>query len=66
MKRTPARSARLAAVLSMLVLALVFVPSALAIRFTDDSFQVPKAAVGSYYTHQFRGEGGCGPGAPGV
>src|SRR5207248_2353259 len=26
--------------------------------------QVPKAAVGSYYTHQFRGEGGCGPALP--
>ena len=64
MKRAPARGARLAAVLSVLVLALVFVPSALAIRFTDDSFQVPKAAVGSYYTHQFRGEGGCGPALP--
>jgi hypothetical protein len=64
MRRTLARSARLAAVLSVLVLALVVVPSALAIRFTDDSFQVPKAAVGSYYTHQFRGEGGCGPALP--
>jgi hypothetical protein len=64
MKHALARSARPAAVLSVLVLALVFVPSALAIRFTDDSFQVPKAAVGSYYTHQFRGEGGCGPALP--
>jgi hypothetical protein len=62
MTNTLARIARLAAVMS--VLALVVVPSALAIRFTDDSFQVPKAAVGSYYTHQFRGEGGCGPALP--
>jgi hypothetical protein len=62
MKRTLSRIARLAAVLSLL--ALVLVPSALAIRFTDDSFQVPTGAVGSYYTHQFRGEGGCGPALP--
>ena len=62
MTQTIARISRVAAVLTLL--ALVFVPSALAIRFTDDSFQVPKAAVGSYYTHQFRGEGGCGPALP--
>jgi hypothetical protein len=62
MTNTLARIARLAAVLSLL--ALVVAPNALAIRFTDDSFQVPKAAVGSYYTHQFHGEGGCGPALP--
>ena len=62
MTNTLARIARLAAVLALV--ALVVVPSALAIRFTDDSFQVPKAAVGSYYTHEFRGEGGCGPALP--
>ena len=43
MMKTLARIVRLAAVMSLL--ALVVVPSALAIRFTDDSFQVPKAAV---------------------
>lgn len=57
-----ARLTRVAAVLSLL--ALVFVPSAFAIRFTDDSFQVPRGAVGSFYSHQFRGEGGCGPALP--
>ncbi|MDP9256533.1 MAG: Ig domain-containing protein, partial [Actinomycetota bacterium] len=54
--------ARVAAVLSLL--ALVVTPSALAIRFTDDSYQVPTGVVGSYYSHQFRGDGGCGPALP--
>jgi len=62
MKHALARIARVAAVLSLL--ALVVVPSALAIRFTDDSYQVPTGAVGSYYSHQFRGDGGCGPALP--
>ena len=57
-----ARIARVAAVLSLL--ALVVTPSAFAIRFTDDSYQVPTGAVGSYYSHQFRGDGGCGPALP--
>jgi hypothetical protein len=46
------------------LLALVVVPSAAAIRFTDDSFQVPDGAVGSRYYHQFKGDGGCGPALP--
>jgi Putative Ig domain len=42
-------------------LGLVLVPSASAIRFTDDSFVVPEAVVGEDYSHSFGGEGGCGP-----
>jgi hypothetical protein len=46
------------------LVALVIVPSAAAIRFTDDSYQVPDGAVGSRYFHQFKGDGGCGPALP--
>jgi hypothetical protein len=42
-------------------LGLLLVPAASAIRFTDDSFFVPEAVVGQDYSHQFRGDGGCGP-----
>jgi hypothetical protein len=62
MRHTFARIARVALVLSLL--ALVVVPSALALRFTDDSYQVPTGAVGSYYSHEFSGDGGCGPALP--
>jgi Putative Ig domain len=62
MRHALARMARVAALLSLL--ALVVVPSALAIRFTDDSYQVPTGSVGSFYSHQFRGDGGCGPALP--
>ena len=46
------------------LVAVVVVPSAAAIRFTDDSYQVPDGAVGSRYYHQFKGDGGCGPALP--
>ncbi len=62
MRRALTRFARVAVVVSLL--ALVVVPSALAIRFTDDSYQVPTGSVGSFYSHQFRGDGGCGPALP--
>jgi large repetitive protein len=52
------------AVLLVAVLAVVFVPSAGAIRFTDRSFFVPPGFVGEFYTHTFEGEGGCGPALP--
>jgi len=45
-------------------LALMLVPSASALRFTDDSFVVPVGTVGEEYYHQFSGEGGCGPALP--
>jgi hypothetical protein len=62
MRHTLLRLARVTLVLSLL--ALVVVPSALALRFTDDSYQVPTGVVGSYYSHQFSGDGGCGPALP--
>src|SRR5262249_5289048 len=52
----------------MLVLAvalgLLLVPSASAIRFTDDSYLVPEGVVGQDYFHWFKGDGGCGPALP--
>ena len=50
-------------VLAALV-AVVVVPSAAALRFTDASRTPPDGAVGSRYFHQFEGVGGCGPDLP--
>ena len=58
------RSRLIWTVLVAALLGLVIVPSAAAIRFTDDSYQVPDGAVGSRYFHQFKGDGGCGPALP--
>ena len=44
--------------------ALVVVPAALALRFSDESRLVPSGAVGTPYAHQFVGVGGCGPALP--
>ena len=44
--------------------ALVIVPAAFALRFTDDSFNTPLGITGHAYSHQFHGDGGCGPGLP--
>jgi hypothetical protein len=46
------------------LLAAVAAPAALALRFTDDSYFVPKGIVGRPYTHWFKGDAGCGPGLP--
>jgi len=46
------------------LLALVVVPAALAIRFTDDSYDMPTGVVGQSYSKQFNGAGGCGPALP--
>src|ERR1700745_3845715 len=46
------------------LVALVVVPAALAIRFTDDSYNIPTGVVGQQYTTQFNGAGGCGPALP--
>ncbi len=51
-------------VLVISLLALVIVPSAAALRFTDASRLPPAGAVGSRYFHQFEGNGGCGPALP--
>ena len=52
---------------SLIVAVLVFlvvVPAALALRFTDDSYNLPVGAVGESYAHWFHGDGGCGPALP--
>jgi hypothetical protein len=46
------------------LLALVVVPTALALRFTDDSFLLPTGETGKPYEHWFKGDGGCGPALP--
>jgi hypothetical protein len=58
------RRFRVASLLLVCLTALVFVPSAAALRFTDNSYYVPIGYVDEYYTHQFEGEGGCGPALP--
>lgn len=47
-----------------LLAALIVVPGASALRISDASRLVPGGAVGSAYTHQFEGVGGCGPALP--
>jgi hypothetical protein len=46
------------------LLALVVVPTALALRFTDDSYNLPVGVTGQPYSHTFKGDGGCGPALP--
>jgi hypothetical protein len=46
------------------LLALVVAPAAFAIRFTDDSYDMPFGTVGQAYSKQFNGAGGCGPALP--
>ena len=46
------------------LLALVVVPAALALRFSDDSYNMPQGATGQSYSKTFHGEGGCGPALP--
>jgi hypothetical protein len=52
------------AVLLVSLLALVVVPAAFALRFTDDSYTFPTATVGEPYSKQLNGAGGCGPALP--
>jgi large repetitive protein len=47
-----------------LVAAAVIVPTALALRFTDESYNLPQGVVGQPYSHWFAGAGGCGPALP--
>jgi hypothetical protein len=51
-------------VLLVSLCALVVVPTALALRFTDDSYNMPTGVVGQPYSKQFNGAGGCGPALP--
>jgi hypothetical protein len=46
------------------LIALVVVPTALALRFTDDSYNLPIGVTGQSYSHTFYGDGGCGPALP--
>jgi hypothetical protein len=46
------------------LLALVFAPAALAIRFTDESYFMPPGVVGQPFSKTFGGAGGCGPALP--
>jgi large repetitive protein len=46
------------------VLALAAAPAALALRFTDDDFDMPVAQTGVPYSKQFHGGAGCGPALP--
>lgn len=51
-------------VLLVSLLALVVVPAAFALRFTDDSYNFPTATIGQPYSKQLNGAGGCGPALP--
>jgi large repetitive protein len=56
---------RLARTVALFALfALVVVPVAFAIRFTDDSYFMPSGTVGQPYSKTFGGAGGCGPALP--
>jgi large repetitive protein len=46
------------------LLALVAVPVAFALRFTDASLSPPNGETGKSYSFQLDGAGGCGPGLP--
>jgi len=51
-------------VLLVALVALVIVPAAFALRFTDDSYNMPAGTVGQAYSKTFEGAGGCGPALP--
>jgi hypothetical protein len=44
--------------------ALIVVPAAWALRFTDESYNPPAAETGKAYNWSFTGAGGCGPALP--
>ena len=46
------------------VIAAVLAPAALALRFTDESYNPAVGEVGKPYSFAFGGAGGCGPGLP--
>ena len=53
-------------VLIFAVVALIVAPAALALRFTDESYNPPVGETGKAYSFQFGGaggDGGCDPGA---
>jgi large repetitive protein len=46
------------------LLALAAAPAALALRFTDDDFDMPVGQIGMPYSKEFHGGAGCGPALP--
>jgi hypothetical protein len=46
------------------LIALIAAPVALALRFTDESYNPPVGETGKAYSFQFGGAGGCGPALP--
>ena len=46
------------------LLALIVVPVALALRFTDEAYHPPVGYTGQAYHWSFTGAGGCGPALP--
>ena len=44
--------------------ALIIAPAALALRFTDASYNIPNGETGKAFSFQFNGTGGCGPALP--
>lgn len=44
-----------------IAVAVIVVPSALALRFLDESFQTPEGIVGTPYSHTLKGQSGCPP-----
>ena len=56
--------ARLSVLLGAMLLGVLLVPTAVAAKFTDESFKTPDGAVGSRYYHLFQGRDGCGPALP--
>jgi len=46
------------------LVALIVVPAALALRFTDESYNPPTGETGKSYSFSFGGAGGCGPALP--
>jgi putative Ig domain-containing protein len=50
--------------LGITVIALAATPAALALRFTDDDFDMPVGQLGVPYSKQFHGGAGCGPALP--
>jgi hypothetical protein len=46
------------------LLALIVVPVALALRFTDEAYHPPVGYTGQAYSWAFTGAGGCGPALP--
>jgi hypothetical protein len=58
------RRTRFAVLSFAVLLASIFVATAAALRFTDDSFTMPTGVVDQAYSKTFGGLGGCGPALP--